>query len=63
MEYGGFLQGIGNPTNACCRHVFLYFCAMLLRNAYVTMNSGITQHYFDCDPPTLEEWLERGPVP
>ena len=35
--------------------------AMILRNAYVTMNGGITAEYFNLIPPTFEIWTSRGP--
>jgi hypothetical protein len=38
----------------------MYFVAMLLRNAHVTMNGGNTSHYFDLLPPTLEDWTSHG---
>ena len=39
-----------------------YFTAMLLFNAYVTMNANQTAEYFNCVPPTLEHWTSRGPI-
>jgi nuclease HARBI1 len=36
-------------------------CAMILRNAHVTMNGNTTSSYFDCTPPSLESWTSQGP--
>lgn len=38
-----------------------YFVALLLRNAYVTMNGCNTARYFNIFPPTFEEWVSAGP--
>ena len=35
----------------------MYMAAMIMQNAYVTMNGGITCEYFNCFPPTFEEGL------
>ncbi len=39
----------------------IYLCAMLLRNAYNTMNGSNTALYFNLQPPTLEDWTSAGP--
>ena len=38
-------------------HKLLYFVATLIRNALVTLRGSQTSRYFDCEPPTLEEWM------
>lgn len=40
----------------------IYLTAMILRNAYVTMNGGITAEYFNLIPPTFEIWTSQGPA-
>jgi nuclease HARBI1 len=35
--------------------------AMIIRNAHVTLNGNITSSYFNCRPPTLEDWTSEGP--
>lgn len=39
----------------------IYLTAMLLRNAHVTMNCGITSEYFNMVPPSFEIWTGQGP--
>ena len=39
----------------------IIFIAMLLKNAYVTMNANQTAEYYMMEPPTLEHWLSQGP--
>jgi hypothetical protein len=39
----------------------IYLSALLLRNAHVTMNGCNASLYFDCEPPTFEEWISQGP--
>lgn len=39
----------------------IYVSAMILRNAFVTMNAGITSEYFNIVPPTFEVWTNEGP--
>jgi len=36
------------------------FC-MIITNCYVCCNGSQTSHYFDCMPPTLEDWMEADP--
>ena len=38
------------------------FC-MLLTNSYVCLNGSQTSHYFECSPPSLEDWTKSGPKP
>jgi nuclease HARBI1 len=40
----------------------IYLTAMILRNAYVTMNGGTTSEYFNLIPPTFETWCRGGPA-
>ena len=40
----------------------IYLTAMILRNAYVTMNGGTTSEYFNLIPPTFEIWCGGGPA-
>lgn len=40
----------------------IYLTAMILRNAHVTMNGGVTAEYFNLVPPTFETWTSRGPA-
>ena len=40
----------------------IYLTAMILRNAYVTMNGGTTAEYFNIIPPSFETWCGGGPV-
>lgn len=37
----------------------IYFAAMLLRNAYVTMNGCNTATFYECMPPTFEHWVSQ----
>jgi len=39
----------------------MFLVAMILRNAYVTVSANNTAEYFDCPPPSLEEWVSAGP--
>jgi len=39
----------------------LIITCFLLTNAYNTLNGNITAEYFQCSPPTLEEWTASGP--
>ena len=39
----------------------IFFVCMLLRNAHSCMNSNQTALYFECMPPSFEEWLSQGP--
>jgi len=36
-------------------------CAFILRNALVSMNGFNTAEYFNCEPPTFEDWVSQGP--
>ena len=40
----------------------MYLIAMLLRNAYNTMNGSNTCEYFNMIPPTFESWVSQGPA-
>jgi DDE superfamily endonuclease len=40
----------------------IYLTAVVLRNAYVTMNGGTTAEYFNLIPPTFEVWTSNGPA-
>ena len=44
-------QPVGDMITTC----------FLLTNAYNTMNGNITAAYFNCEPPSLEEWTAYGP--
>jgi hypothetical protein len=37
------------------------FLCLLLRNAHCALNGNQTSAYFNCPPPTLEEWVSQGP--
>lgn len=39
----------------------IYLTAMILRNAFVTINGGITAEYFKLVPPTFGTWTSQGP--
>lgn len=39
----------------------IYLTALILRNAYVTMNGGTTPEYFKLTPPIFELWTSQGP--
>jgi hypothetical protein len=39
----------------------MYRVAILLRNLYVTMNGNKTAEYFDCRPPSFDEFVAHGP--
>lgn len=39
----------------------IYLTALVLRNAYVTMNGGTTPEYFNLLPPSFEVWVSQGP--
>jgi len=39
----------------------MYLTAMILRNAFNTLQPNETSQYFNVPPPTLEEWLRQGP--
>jgi len=36
-------------------------CAFILRNALVCMNGSNTTEYFNCEPPSFEDWVCQGP--
>jgi hypothetical protein len=36
-------------------------CAMIFRNAHVTLNGNITSSYYSCIPPSLSTWTSQGP--
>ena len=36
-------------------------CAFILRNALSAMVANNTSEYFECMPPTFEEWVAEGP--
>lgn len=38
----------------------VYFVAMLLRNAYVTMNGCNTSTFYELMPPDFEDWTSQG---
>jgi hypothetical protein len=38
-----------------------YLVAMILRNAYNTLNGGLTSKYFACRPPSFSDWVSQGP--
>ena len=40
----------------------IIFVCMLLSNAHCTMYGCEAAAYFDCPPPSLEEWLSQGPA-
>ena len=35
--------------------------AMILKNAYVSMNANQSSEYFIAKPPSFEEWTSQGP--
>ena len=39
----------------------MYLCAMILRNAHVTMNGNVTSETMDILPPKFEDWVAQGP--
>lgn len=41
----------------------MFVCAMILRDAYTTLNGSRASGYFGIQPPTLETWLSQGPRP
>ena len=55
IDFNKGLKMRGMPVGNMCMG------AMLLRNAYVTMNSCNAGHFFDLEPPTFEEWVANGP--
>lgn len=55
IDFKKNLKLLKSPIGVVC------VCAMILRNAYVTMNGNITSTYFNYQPPTLEDWTSRGP--
>ena len=55
LDYKHILQLRRMPVAKMC------ICAMILRNALVTMNGNNTAEYFSCAPPTFEEWVGLGP--
>ena len=55
LDYKHVLQLRRMPVAKIC------ICAMILRNALVTMNGNNTAEYFSCAPPTFEEWVGLGP--
>jgi hypothetical protein len=54
LDYKHVLQIRKMPVARMC------ICAILLRNALVTMNGCNTSVYFCCTPPTFEEWTAEG---
>lgn len=55
VDYKKVLKLRRMPVGSIC------LAAMILRNAYVTMNACNTSLYFGCPPPSLEQWLAAGP--
>ena len=55
LDYKHVLKMRAMPVAKMC------ICAMLLLNAFVTMNANNTAEYFACEPPTFEEWVGEGP--
>jgi hypothetical protein len=37
-----------------------YLVGMILRNAHVTMNGCQTSLFFDCEPPSFQNWTSNG---
>ena len=40
----------------------MYLTALILKDAYTTMNGSNTSEFFSLNPPTLEHWTARGPI-
>lgn len=55
LQYKKMLKMRSMPVGNMC------LTAMILRNAHVTMNGCNTSEYFQCLPPTFEEWIKEGP--
>jgi hypothetical protein len=55
LQYKKLLKMRSMPVGNMC------LAAMILRNAHVTMNGCHTSEYFNCLPPTFEEWINEGP--
>ena len=56
VDYKTVLKLVNMPV----KH--MYLTAMILRNAFNTMNPGQTSQYFNLPPPSLEDWLTQGPA-
>jgi hypothetical protein len=39
----------------------IILCAFVLRNLHNCMNGGITSGYFQCNPPSFDEYVAQGP--
>lgn len=54
IDYKKLLRIRGMPVGK------MYTLALLLKNAYCCLNGNQTSNYFDCLPPTLEDWTSQG---
>jgi nuclease HARBI1 len=55
LDYKYILQINKMPVAKMC------LCGFILRNALATMIANNTSEYFQCIPPTFEEWTSEGP--
>ena len=55
VSYKKVLQMVNMPVKQ------MYLTALILRNAFNTMQPNNTSQYFNILPPSLEEWLAQGP--
>jgi hypothetical protein len=55
VSYKKVLQMMNMPVKQ------MYLTALILRNAFNTMQPNNTSQYFNLLPPSLEEWLAQGP--
>ena len=39
----------------------MFVCAVLLNNTHITLNGSNTVEYFDCAPPSFDQWVSQGP--
>ena len=56
VDYKTVLKLVNMPV----KH--MYLTAMILRNAFNTMNPGQTSQYYNLPPPSLDDWLRQGPA-
>jgi nuclease HARBI1 len=41
----------------------MLIAALILRNAHTCMNGSEISAFYDCQPPSLQDWTARGPSP
>ena len=57
-SYMNFKKGLRLKENNVAMNSL---ACIIIHNAWVTMNHGITSNFFACDPPAFEDWVSAGP--